>query len=413
MITHFTNSITRKGFRFIKRIYHRYIHTRESLLAKKHPYISLISYLTHSPKRGDIINVEIENLVYTTTNDSTVSDNSALLPAGQIVTKIVLLKDATCFAYSDIILLPTGAVIYDMKESDWMKRGGDFKDDVIIKDANHWCKLTSIRNEVLIPNGIKIGGMFGFNYYHFIFQLLPKLFLTKDINQSIPILLDRSAQNIDSMKQLVEWCNFQNREVIYMDYDTAYKVKELYIITTPNTCIPNLKQHFIPSPFIAAYSPKYIRTLRDNLLPHSVRPHIGKRIFIYRGKNSSRRRYNEDECFAAIEVLGFEKVAPQEMTMAEQIGLFSQAEIIIAASGAALSNLLFISPNCKVIILSSTPLLNNLWSTLIVLASSQAYFISDSTKDETNLNIQQNFKIDAESLYQVTKSLCNEKIKHR
>ena len=406
MITHFTNSITRKGFRFIKRIYQRYIHTRESLLAKKHPYISLISYLTHSPKRGDIINVEIENLVYTTTNDSTVSDNSALLPAGQIVTKIVLLKDVTCFAYSDAILLPSGAVNYEMKESDWMKTAGVFKDDTLLKDSNHWCKLFKNRNEVLLPNGIKIGGMFGFNYYHFIFQLLPKLFLTKNIDQSIPLLLDRSAQDIASMKQLIEWCNFQGRKVFYMDYDTAYKIKELYIITTPNTCVPNIKQHFIPSPFIAAYSPKCIKSLRDNLLPHSVLPHTGKRIFICRGRNSSRRRYNEDECFGAIKVLGFEKVDPQEMTMAEQIGLFSQAEIIIAASGAALSNLLFISPNCKVIILSSTPLLNNLWSTLIVFASAQGYFISDTTKDETNLNIQQNFKIEPEALYQVTKPLC-------
>jgi capsular polysaccharide biosynthesis protein len=66
-----------------------------------------------------------------------------------------------------------------------------------------------------------------------------------------------------------------------------------------------------------------------------------KRFFVSRADATSRLIENEDELFARLERLGFTRVTLGRRSVAEQAGLFAQAEVIVAAHGAALSNLVF------------------------------------------------------------------------
>jgi len=64
-----------------------------------------------------------------------------------------------------------------------------------------------------------------------------------------------------------------------------------------------------------------------------------KRIYISR-QNSSRKILNEDELIHMLRAHDFQIVQCEDLTVVEQICLFSQAEIIIAPHGAGLTNLL-------------------------------------------------------------------------
>ncbi len=78
-----------------------------------------------------------------------------------------------------------------------------------------------------------------------------------------------------------------------------------------------------------------------------------RRLFVSRRDNARRSVLNEDEIFLALAPLGFERVVPGEMSVAEQIATFSGARTIVAAHGAALTNMIFAPRGATIIELTS------------------------------------------------------------
>jgi capsular polysaccharide biosynthesis protein len=60
-----------------------------------------------------------------------------------------------------------------------------------------------------------------------------------------------------------------------------------------------------------------------------------------RGKGKGRHIINEDELFLQLRKLGFERYAPEELPIPDQIELFYDAEMVVGAHGSALTNILF------------------------------------------------------------------------
>lgn len=86
-----------------------------------------------------------------------------------------------------------------------------------------------------------------------------------------------------------------------------------------------------------------------------------KKIYISRDKAKYRKVKNEEEVVNLLEKIGFERVFLEEMPIKEQIGLFHNADTIIAPHGAGLTSLLFCPKTTKVIeIFPENYLCNNL-----------------------------------------------------
>jgi hypothetical protein len=79
------------------------------------------------------------------------------------------------------------------------------------------------------------------------------------------------------------------------------------------------------------------------------KPQNHRRIYIQRGKVIGRNVINETQVIELLNSYGFESVTMDDKTIQEQAELFSQSVAIVAAHGAALTNLLFIQPGVKVI----------------------------------------------------------------
>ncbi|MBT5181824.1 MAG: DUF563 domain-containing protein [Rhodospirillaceae bacterium] len=78
-----------------------------------------------------------------------------------------------------------------------------------------------------------------------------------------------------------------------------------------------------------------------------------RRLYVSRKDASLRRVVNEAEVMDALGPLGFELVIGGDLSVAEQVRLFSEADIVVAPHGAALTNLVFTNPGALLVELSA------------------------------------------------------------
>jgi len=73
------------------------------------------------------------------------------------------------------------------------------------------------------------------------------------------------------------------------------------------------------------------------------------RIYISRANSMQRRIANEEKLLPVLRDYGFQVVKLEELTFGEQIGLFNEAEVVVAPNGSGLANLVFCPKGTTVI----------------------------------------------------------------
>lgn len=100
-------------------------------------------------------------------------------------------------------------------------------------------------------------------------------------------------------------------------------------------------------------SPSAIQALRGRLLGSRAGsdqpPPDGPFLYLSRRDRSRRRMVNEAEIEDLARSMGFQILAPEDLTIAQQIDLFARARGIAAPEGAALTNTLFAAPGTRVL----------------------------------------------------------------
>lgn len=194
------------------------------------------------------------------------------------------------------------------------------------------------------------------NYFHWIFESMSKI---KTIDQlpnakNIPIIIDSSLpfQHYEMLKLVFD--DFEERKFIsFSRYSDAIHIQNLIIPEPPIYLSDNWEKADIDRVLIGAEHLKYLvkkilGKINDNLGINSY-----KRIFLDRSGNH-RGLLNRQEVTETLEANGFKIVRPEKMLFEEQVKLFRNAEIIVAPSGAALSNIIFCKPKTKVVVLTSS-----------------------------------------------------------
>ena len=77
---------------------------------------------------------------------------------------------------------------------------------------------------------------------------------------------------------------------------------------------------------------------------------MGKRIYVRRNAGL-RKLINDQEVSDVLSSAGFTIVSPETLSFSEQVRLFSQADIVMGATGAAMANLIFCPPGTRVHVL--------------------------------------------------------------
>lgn len=264
--------------------------------------------------------------------------------------RIKIFKNVCIQGNSDVVVDNNyGFVISE--ESYNIEENVEIIDGLLYRTQNNICLLRNNlhhRKEHL-PSGIMISGKFCNNYYHILYENFIKLIYIDDsiIPKDIPIIIDHKTLEIPSCKTIFDLLTKSAGRLIYtIESNLIYQIDVLYCMDHVNKLPPHLKDPHIPVD--ALYSPKALCSLREKLLPYKSQNKYSNKIFISR-VSTKRRHYNESEVFGTLEKYGFSCVAPENYSFEEQLSLFNNASFIIAATGAALTNLLFVNNNCTVI----------------------------------------------------------------
>lgn len=201
---------------------------------------------------------------------------------------------------------------------------------------------------VRLAEGINLSGMSSEHFGHWFAEYLPRLrhFIRHPRFAEVPIIVDEGMppSHYEFLRALVP-----NR-LHKLPRGAALLVDRLWVAPTINFFPPALQAgHAVPPDQQAAWSVGALRFFSERLRPGKAE-RGSRRIFLSRRNSSWRRLANEAELVAALVPLGFEVVCLEELGFADQVRTLGEAGFIIAPNGSALNNLIFTSPQTKVVV---------------------------------------------------------------
>jgi capsular polysaccharide biosynthesis protein len=177
------------------------------------------------------------------------------------------------------------------------------------------------------------------NYYHWLINWLPRLFLLEICGFDKGTILVGES-----------WAGFQNAAFNYMVREADYQVLNVKeVIFVKRLRVPV----FFSNPLHAPFAVSQLRSRAENDMIF-IEP---QKVYISRRSAKGRRVVNEDELFSVLSKKGYELFELESLSFKEQIRLFSNATHLVAPHGAGLVNVIF-SRKLKFVV----EIFNNSWS---------------------------------------------------
>lgn len=169
-------------------------------------------------------------------------------------------------------------------------------------------------------------------YFHWLCEVLPKLVDLKESSHEFVLLLPDNDFVRKTGKETIDLLKLSFADIIFMNINAFYSVPKMY---------------FIPSVSEGG--------LNDDLLKEINKIYSGKttpasnRLYISRRKAAFRKILNEDDLTTLMTTYGFEVISAEDFSFAEQINLFSKANMLVGIHGAGLSNALLMPQNSTIV----------------------------------------------------------------
>ena len=229
----------------------------------------------------------------------------------------------------------------------------------LVKRGNHVVWESGFRalvhmtrgDTVAVDQAILLGGHSHTNWYHWLVDALPQLHtarLLPEPYRSWPVIVPEDIFRYPTMVEALELF-LDGRQVIRVPLGTRVVgdlcwIDSLEIMNAPDSKVvarPLSQIHLLHKEGMESYRQVFLDRFGDQPSPW------GEKIFITR--TGTRRVYNQDEIGAVAKEFGFTAVAPEKLSLAEQVALFSRATHIIGPSGAGFGGMLFARPGTQVL----------------------------------------------------------------
>jgi capsular polysaccharide biosynthesis protein len=204
-----------------------------------------------------------------------------------------------------------------------------------------------------IDKAIYLSGSYTKNWYHWMIEILPKLIVLKrDLEDfsDFKILVSEDVIKSANHKSAL-LCFVEENKIIYLDKKQIHRVNALIYVDSPCITTPNRKTHILSSTKDGNFYYSLMKDLKDHLTAELLNLQYtkgSKRIYLYREQLT--RRFNQKEVLNLLKRFDFSTVDTGQLSLKQQAELFNGAEIIVGATGAAWTNLLFCSKNTKAVI---------------------------------------------------------------
>ncbi len=197
-----------------------------------------------------------------------------------------------------------------------------------------------------IPEAILIGGRSDANWFHWMAEYLPRvLSIPSSIGDDVPLLLSpRVPQTgIEALREL------SSRPLVFADPETSQHVGVLHVAAPPLQVLDTTRVPWAEGLGVN-------RAPFDNLrrIWGVDRPRSGTGLRLFLERRAAHRGIANQAALNAIALRhGFTAIDPSRLSFAEQRELFSQADVVVGASGAVMANYLMLRPGSRILALTS------------------------------------------------------------
>ena len=192
------------------------------------------------------------------------------------------------------------------------------------------------------------------NYAHWLTEVLPRIHagVEAGLSESVPFVIDSGLHsNIFSSAKLLA----EKHRLIELQKESSLHVNNLYMVGSagyiPFDRRPSLRDDYSHGMF-SSVALKSMKAKLSSLLGPAGAEYPKK--IILRRNSGARAMKNEERLALLLQDMGFSAVYPEKLTFEQQYHLFSGAECVVGATGAAMANLIFCQPSCRVIICISS-----------------------------------------------------------
>ena len=166
------------------------------------------------------------------------------------------------------------------------------------------------------------------NYYHWMLEALPRLFLLRDMIKDATVIVCDDLESFH--EETIGY--FKVKDVVKIARDELARVDRLLYAS------PHYEQY-------GQQNGDLLRAMADWMRAQDGEDHAGRdgpsKLFLSRGAETARRLANGDQVADAFVTFGFTVVTPGELTVPEQVALFSRATHVAGVHGAGLANVMF------------------------------------------------------------------------
>jgi capsular polysaccharide biosynthesis protein len=237
-----------------------------------------------------------------------------------------------------------------------------------------------VQPERRVSAGVWMVGVAASNYYHWLYDICSRSLAYKKFGAfpaGTVILVDEDALTIPQMVEILDLLNAHQLPIETVAAGEAVQVDRLFVASPATWSVIHLREGANLEPLDSIIHPQAVAALRSIAAPHLSKLKRGRRIFVSRKVSLNPRIANEAELAAvAQEEFGFELLDPSGLSFAEQVRAFSEAEAIIGASGAAMSNLAFCSQGAKAFCLMAQAFAWSGWQSIATAAGSELTHIA-------------------------------------
>lgn len=266
---------------------------------------------------------------------------------------------------SSLVITKTGDLLSD-EMMDYSTDDFGIKSPHIMYRYKNKAILTYKKNpDARVKEGILLSCDHDNNYFHWLVECLPKLLFIDDQKQfkDAPLLIPNGLH--ENLVEALRRVNIHDHPVINLESGIAYHVNRLIFPSALSRVIDRYKGHLVFDTDIVL-SQKWVSRVAD-LLKNNAQPEKKpwRKLYLTR-KRGLRTLGNQEEIEAMLSEHDFEIIDLDGASLDFQIELFSQASVVVAPTGAALTNMLFCRPGTKVIIFMSNHETTNhyFWSNL-------------------------------------------------
>lgn len=254
---------------------------------------------------------------------------------------------------------------------------------------------------------VSLVGQCTHNYAHWITETLPKLMVLETHGEcsGAPLLVDAGLHH--NIKESLHFFVGDKRPVLTVKRWQPAKCAKLIAISSPGYTpfqtrggLSGLGASVFDCNSFSPWALNAMRQRADEILENQPLSSQPRRLYLRR-LSGRRRVLNQTEVEAMVEEFGFTIVSPETLSFADQVSLFRNAEMVIAPVGAALANLVFTRPGCKVTVFARKMTDPNYYyfDTLAKVMGHDFRYILGEAEDEKGVHfMHQNFSTDLGAL---------------